>query len=99
MSVAVLTCRSVFIFLYLLMANMSYCRFQNTLDDLRDCYNHFGDPDLTPDGAYDDADNVLSRDESVARAELLELCRSIVDDYDTEYEVVPVDDSDDSDDF
>jgi hypothetical protein len=25
------------------MSNMSYCRFENTLHDLRDCQDHFGD--------------------------------------------------------
>lgn len=25
------------------MANMSYCRFQNTVSDLRDCYDHWDD--------------------------------------------------------
>ena len=26
------------------MANMSYCRWENTLDDLRDCAEHVNDP-------------------------------------------------------
>lgn len=25
------------------MSNMAYCRFQNTLEDLRDCYAHWDD--------------------------------------------------------
>lgn len=26
------------------MANMSYCRFENTYRDLRDCFDHLTDP-------------------------------------------------------
>ena len=48
------------------MGNMSYCRFQNTLGDLRDCYENLGD-DLGPD-------------EDEARDRLVKLCRKIVDD-------------------
>lgn len=48
------------------MANMSYCRFQNTLSDLRDCYEN-----------WDDAE---SDEEKVARKKLLKLCRKIADD-------------------
>lgn len=29
------------------MSNMSYCRFRNTLSDLRDCANNFMDDDLS----------------------------------------------------
>lgn len=31
------------------MANMSYCRFRNTLNDLRDCENNFHEDDLSDD--------------------------------------------------
>jgi hypothetical protein len=48
------------------MANMSYCRFQNTLSDLRDCYNNMGDDDL-------------SQSEFYARKQMIELCKSIAD--------------------
>ena len=44
------------------MSNMSYCRFQNTLKDLRDCYEN---------------PNVNSDDEKKAKDELIELCRQI----------------------
>lgn len=50
------------------MANMSYCRFQNTLADLQDCYDHFGDDDL-------------SEEEEAAALELLTLCQDIVADF------------------
>jgi hypothetical protein len=43
---------------------MAHCRFQNTLLDLRDCYEHMDDDDL-------------SDEEKDARQELLELCDRI----------------------
>jgi len=48
------------------MSNMHYCRFRNTLSDLRDVYNDF------------DAE---SYDEAYARVRLLELCKKIVDSH------------------
>ena len=51
------------------MGNMSYCRFENTINDLRDCLRHIAE----------DAEN--HRDEA-ARQEMLELFRSIGEDYD-----------------
>ena len=50
------------------MANMSYCRFQNTLADLRDCYFHL----------FDD----LSPEEELARDRLVDLCKAIIVDAD-----------------
>ena len=49
------------------MANMGYCRFQNTLADLRDCSNNF--------------DEAQSEEEIKAREKLLKLCRKMVADY------------------
>lgn len=49
------------------MPNMGYCRFQNTLSDLRDCLEHW--------------DDELSEAESKARARLLRLCSQIGTDY------------------
>jgi len=46
------------------MANMSYCRFQNTVQDLRDC--------------ADRINTKLSEEESRARLVLIELCRDIL---------------------
>lgn len=48
--------------------NMSHCRFQNTLMDLRDCQE-----------AMDDRD--LSDEEREARAELIDVCWRIALDY------------------
>ena len=45
---------------------MSYCRFQNTLGDLRDCARHISDDDL-------------SREEAEARRALIRICQEIVD--------------------
>lgn len=56
------------------MANMSYCRFQNTLSDLADCEGALND------GCLDDDD--LSEDELRAAKRLIRLCKSIADDFD-----------------
>jgi hypothetical protein len=48
--------------------NMSYCRFQNTLMDLRDCQENMDDDDL-------------SEEERDARAELIDVCWRIAQDY------------------
>lgn len=47
------------------MPNMDYCRFENTVKDLRDCADHLEDDDL-------------SEDEEDARMELIALCQEIV---------------------
>jgi hypothetical protein len=47
------------------MSNMSYCRFENTLSDLNDCYENIHD--------------VLQGSEKTARQRLIELCQRIVD--------------------
>jgi ferritin-like metal-binding protein YciE len=46
---------------------MSYCRFRNTLDDLRDCYDHLGDS--------------LKGEEKEAMEKLVELCKEIASDF------------------
>lgn len=50
------------------MSNMSYCRFRNTLQDLRDCYDSMDD-------------EPLSEEEKLARRALILMCRNISDDY------------------
>ena len=47
------------------MANMSYCRWENTLNDLRDCAKHLNDP---VDGS-----------EARAQATLLELAADMLE--------------------
>lgn len=49
------------------MANMSYCRFENTSKDLADCAQHMGDE--------------LENDYEInARRHLLDLCKEILED-------------------
>ena len=47
------------------MSNMSYCRFRNTLGDMRDCRDSLHD-------------EVESYEEALARHYLVEMCREIV---------------------
>ena len=56
------------------MSDMSYCRFQNTLEDLRDCAEHITDEVVT-----DERDG-MSEDEAKARTRLIKICKQIVDD-------------------
>ena len=51
------------------MSNMSYCRFENTTDDLYDCLDHINDDDL-------------SSSEKKYRECLVDLCKKIVREYD-----------------
>ncbi len=53
------------------MSNMGYCRFQNTLGDLRDCHNHLYDDDL-------------SEAELRARKGLIKVCKEIAGDTEEE---------------
>jgi hypothetical protein len=55
------------------MGNMSYCRFENTLDDLRDCM----------DALYEISGNIdqLNESEQTAAKRLIKLCFEIADDY------------------
>lgn len=48
------------------MANMGYCRFQNTAGDLADCLDHINDRNL-------------SDEEEEARRELIDTCRQILE--------------------
>lgn len=50
------------------MSNMSYCRFENTLGDLRDCRD-----------AMDETD--LSESETRCRKRLIKMCVGIAFDY------------------
>lgn len=50
------------------MGNMSYCRFENTLSDLRDCNEHIHDINL-------------SEDEEIARERLIRLCKEIASEF------------------
>lgn len=48
------------------MSNMSYCRFQNTVTDLQDCY----------DNLFEELEK-LSPQEKVAREQLIALCHNM----------------------
>ena len=56
------------------MANMSYCRFQNTLPDLSDCLEALDDGVL-------DRDDGLSEEEMRAAKKLIAMCVRIAQDY------------------
>lgn len=47
------------------MANMSYCRFENTYNDLKDCYQNI--------------DDELSESEENYRKKLIKLCKEIAE--------------------
>ena len=51
------------------MANMSYCRFENTMNALQDCYEHLDD-DISD-----------SETEPDYRYCLIELCKKITEEY------------------
>jgi len=52
------------------MANMSYCRFENTYLDLKDCYK-----------AMRNGTDDLSENEKEFHNQMLELCKKIVNDF------------------
>ncbi len=56
------------------MANMSYCRFQNTASDLLDCVNTMQDEET-----LQDLD--LSEEELRAMARMVKLCGRFVEEY------------------
>jgi hypothetical protein len=78
------------------MANMGYVRFQNTLNDLRDCSQRLFDEDLSPEDQRARRrliellrdcnqhlfDEDLSPEEQRARRRLIELCREIAAEFD-----------------
>lgn len=53
------------------MSNMSYCRFQNTANDLADCMENLGEE--------------LSKEEDKARRKIVTMARQIVEDADCGY--------------
>lgn len=57
------------------MANMSYCRFENTLGDLRDCFTALREGD---------DDTQMSEYERGARNGLLALCAKIAEEFDAD---------------
>jgi len=57
----------------MIMSNMSYCRFENTLSDLLECYDNMDDDDL-------------SETEARCRIRLIQTCRNMLEDYEHEIE-------------
>ena len=78
----------------IIMSNMSYCRFQNTLSDLQDCWNAIDEHclDLYEASCGDNASPVkfeeliergdLSQDEADAMIDLVHLSRQIAEHFD-----------------
>lgn len=50
-----------------IIGNMAYCRMRNTLGDLRECYTSINE------------EEDLSTEEEAAKAEIIELCATIVE--------------------
>jgi len=50
------------------MANMGYCRFQNTVGDMEDCLEHI-------------EDDLHSEEEKEARQDFIRLCVQVAHDY------------------
>lgn len=51
----------------MIMGNLPYCRFRNTLMDLRECYNSMQE------------EEELGVEEEAAKKEIIELCATIVE--------------------
>lgn len=58
------------------MANMSYCRFQNTVLDLQDCYDA-----LEEMGDNEAILKDLSSEELRSKKRLIRLCEDIINDF------------------
>ena len=52
------------------MSNMSYCRFENTLNDLHDCHENMDNEEIEDGGREDHC-----------RKQMIDLCIRIVEDY------------------
>lgn len=58
------------------MANMSYCRFRNTVEDLEDCYDNWEHPEHKGEEDVDPNEEELQ-----ARGRMLKICQRIINDY------------------
>lgn len=63
------------------MANMSYCRFENTYNDLQDCLEA-----LENEGGITGVEEDANQYEKPYVRRLVELCREIADNYEDELE-------------
>lgn len=66
-------------------SNMSYCRFRNTLEDLKDCKNALYNSDISSD------------EEAYAAKRLIEICKEIADNYEPEDAYDMINDEEDFD--
>lgn len=60
------------------MTNMSYCRFRNTYNDLRDCHEHLGN-------------TLRDQEEREARTGILKLCATMLSDFGVDIDLHSVD--------
>ena len=60
------------------MGNMSYCRFENTYRDLKDCLNDMNSTDF-----YE-----LSETEQNYRNKIVEMCKQIAEQFEVEEEII-----------
>lgn len=58
------------------MANMSYCRFENTYHDLKDCYEA-----LNEAGSLESLEQTVNEYEKKFIQKLVELCKDITDEF------------------
>jgi hypothetical protein len=65
------------------MANMSYCRFHNTLMDLEDCYEHLDDKLENLDDENEDDEYTISEIEAKNRTKLIALCKRIAEEFES----------------
>lgn len=56
------------------MSNMGYCRFQNTLPDLRDCFEALND-------ISGNIETLSSEEETRSAKRLISLCHEIADEF------------------
>lgn len=56
------------------MANMSYCRFENTYRDLQDCFNDMCNTDF----------DELSETEQEYRNKIVDMCKQIAEQFEVE---------------
>lgn len=59
------------------MSNMSYCRFENTYNDLVDCYHALN--------SEEGEDKNLSKDEKIHKDKLIKLANKIARDHAEDY--------------
>jgi hypothetical protein len=59
------------------MSNMSYCKFENTLDDLHDCFNTMEEAILDDGMSVDEFEKSLSVSERYSFHRMVKLCERI----------------------